>query len=138
MMEVVNQDYIMTAKAKGLSTFRIVVHHQIRNAIVPIVTILGPLTAALLTGTSVVEIIFAVPGMGRYYVNGIEGQPPDLFSPPAGCGFAPRCDYCMKICRMKQPEMYDISDNHTAACWLHHEKGKAHKLDWTVNSSYVG
>jgi len=68
----------------------------------------------------------------------IEGQPPDLFSPPAGCGFAPRCDYCMKICRMKQPEMYDISDNHTAACWLHHEKGKAHKLDWTVNSSYVG
>lgn len=71
MMEVVNQDYIMTAKAKGLSTYRIVMNHQIRNAIVPIVTILGPLTAALLTGTFVVEIIFAVPGMGRYYVNGI-------------------------------------------------------------------
>lgn len=71
MMEVVHQDYITTAEAKGLSTFRIVWNHQIRNAIIPVVTILGPLTAAILTGTFVVELIFAVPGMGRYYVNGI-------------------------------------------------------------------
>lgn len=64
----------------------------------------------------------------------IEGQPPDLFSPPVGCSFAPRCDYCMKICRMKQPEMYDISEGHITACWLQHEKAKALKLDGTVNS----
>ncbi len=72
MLEVVNQDYIMTAEAKGLSTFDIVLKHQIRNAILPIITIMGPITAAVLTGTFVIELIFAIPGMGKFYVLGIQ------------------------------------------------------------------
>lgn len=71
MLEVVNQDYITTAEAKGLSTFEIVWRHQIRNAILPVVTVMGPITAAVLTGTFVIEMIFAVPGMGKFYVQGI-------------------------------------------------------------------
>lgn len=50
----------------------------------------------------------------------IEGTPPDLFAPPAGCGFADRCQYCMRICREKQPEFFDIENGHKAACWLLH------------------
>ncbi len=72
MLEVVGQDYIKTAKAKGLSPFKITTGHQIRNAILPVVTILGPLAAVLLTGTFVVESIFAVPGLGKYYVQSIQ------------------------------------------------------------------
>lgn len=71
MMEVTNQDYIVTAQAKGLSPFQIVTRHQIRNAILPIVTVLGPLTAAILTGTFVIEQIYVIPGMGKFYVSGI-------------------------------------------------------------------
>ena len=71
MLEVINQDYIMTAEAKGLSTFEVVWRHQIRNAILPVVTVMGPITAAVLTGTFVIEMIFAVPGMGKFYVQGI-------------------------------------------------------------------
>ncbi len=72
MLEVVHQDFIKVAKAKGLSTFQIVWRHQIRNAILPVVTLLGPITAAILTGTFVIESIYAVPGMGKYYVLGIQ------------------------------------------------------------------
>ena len=71
MMEVINQDYIMTARAKGLSKFEIIWRHEIRNAILPIVTTMGPLTAAVLTGTFVLEKIYAVPGMGKFYVQSI-------------------------------------------------------------------
>jgi oligopeptide transport system permease protein len=71
MLEVINQDYITTAEAKGLSTFEVVWRHQIRNAILPVVTVMGPITAAVLTGTFVIEMIFAVPGMGKFYVQGI-------------------------------------------------------------------
>lgn len=72
MLDVVHQDFIKVAKAKGLSTFQIVWRHQIRNAILPVVTILGPIAAAILTGTFVIESIYAVPGMGKYYVLGIQ------------------------------------------------------------------
>lgn len=71
MLEVVNQDYIKTARAKGASKFRITWKHQIRNAIMPVVTVVGPTVAAVLTGTFVIESIFAVPGMGKYYVNSV-------------------------------------------------------------------
>lgn len=71
MLEVVQQDYIKTARAKGLTEFRVTVRHQIRNAIMPIITMLGPTVASVLTGTFVIESIFAIPGMGRYYVNSI-------------------------------------------------------------------
>ncbi|TYP56183.1 ABC transporter permease [Thermosediminibacter litoriperuensis] len=72
MLDVVNQDYIKTAKAKGLSPFQIIWKHQIRNAILPVVTVLGPVTATLLTGTFVVEQIFAIPGLGKFYILGIQ------------------------------------------------------------------
>lgn len=72
MLEVVHQDFIKVAKAKGLSTFQVVWRHQIRNAILPVVTILGPIAAAILTGTFVIELIYAIPGMGKYYVLGIQ------------------------------------------------------------------
>ena len=74
MLEVVQQDYIKTAKAKGLSTFRITFKHQVRNAIMPVITILGPTVAAVLTGTFVIESMFVVPGMGKYYVEGINNN----------------------------------------------------------------
>lgn len=72
MLEVVSQDYIKTAKAKGLSPFEVVRRHQIRNAILPVVTVMGPVTANVLTGTFVVELIYAIPGMGKWYVMGIQ------------------------------------------------------------------
>lgn len=72
MLDVVNQDYIKTAKSKGLSPFQIIWKHQIRNAILPVITVLGPVTATLLTGTFVVEQIFAIPGLGKFYVLGIQ------------------------------------------------------------------
>lgn len=60
----------------------------------------------------------------------IEGTPPDLFSPPAGCGFAARCEYCMKICKIRQPEMFSVSEGHDTACWLLHEKSKENLPEW--------
>jgi len=72
MLEVVGQDYIKTAKAKGLSPAQVTIKHQIRNAILPVVTVLGPLVASLLTGTFVIEQIFAIPGLGRHYVVSIQ------------------------------------------------------------------
>lgn len=71
MMEVKGQDYIITAESKGLTTFEIVTRHQIRNAIMPVVTVLGPITASILTGTFVIEQIYAIPGIGRFYVSAI-------------------------------------------------------------------
>jgi oligopeptide transport system permease protein len=72
MLEVVGQDYIKTAKAKGLSPVEITTKHQIRNALLPIVTILGPVTATLLTGGFVVETVFAIPGLGQYFVRSMQ------------------------------------------------------------------
>ena len=72
MLDVVGMDYIKTAKAKGLSPYEITTNHQIRNAILPVVTIMGPAVANLLTGTFVIEKIFAIPGMGRHYVQSIQ------------------------------------------------------------------
>ena len=74
MLEVVTSDYTKTAKAKGLSAFRITWKHQIRNAITPIITIMGPTVAAVLTGTFVIEALFAIPGMGKYYVESVNMQ----------------------------------------------------------------
>ena len=51
----------------------------------------------------------------------IEGTPPDLFSPPVGCPFAARCDYCMDVCNQLPPEEYKLSDEHMTRCWLQHE-----------------
>jgi oligopeptide transport system permease protein len=68
MLEIVNADYVRTARAKGLRRGQIVWRHQIRNALFPILTILGPTIAAVLTGSFVIESIFAIPGLGRHFV----------------------------------------------------------------------
>ncbi len=71
MLEVLTQDYIKMARAKGLSPWKIVIKHALRNALMPVVTIMGTLLAGILTGTFVIEKIFAIPGMGRYFVESI-------------------------------------------------------------------
>ena len=72
MLDVLGQDYIKTARAKGLSQGAIIWRHALRNAIMPVVTVLGPITAGVLTGALVVENIFAVPGLGKYFVQSIQ------------------------------------------------------------------
>mgnify|MGYP002351686462 CR=1 FL=1 len=71
MLVVLGQDYIRTAKAKGLSTFTIIWRHTLKNALMPVVTYLGPMIAFILLGSFVVESIFAIPGLGRYFVMSI-------------------------------------------------------------------
>lgn len=71
MLDVLNQDYIKTAKAKGLSRGATVFRHTLRNAILPVITILGPIFVNLITGTLVVERIFSVPGLGTHFVQSI-------------------------------------------------------------------
>ncbi|QZT34821.1 ABC transporter permease [Caldalkalibacillus thermarum TA2.A1] len=71
MLDVLTQDYIRTAKAKGLAPATIILKHALRNALMPVVTVLGTLLAGVLTGTFVIEKIFAIPGMGKYFVTGI-------------------------------------------------------------------
>jgi oligopeptide transport system permease protein len=71
MLEVLSSDYILTARAKGVSQAGVIFKHAIRNALIPIVTILGPMAVNLMTGTLVVEQIFAVPGLGEQFVRSI-------------------------------------------------------------------
>ena len=74
MLEVTSQDYIKTARSKGVSELRITCKHQIRNAIMPVMTVMGPTVASVLTGTFVIESIFAIPGMGKYYVESVSNS----------------------------------------------------------------
>lgn len=71
MLDVLNQDYIRTAHAKGLSGREVLLRHTVRNAILPIVTILGPLLAGIVTGSFVIESMFGIPGLGKYFVQSI-------------------------------------------------------------------
>ncbi|MCQ2436939.1 MAG: ABC transporter permease [Clostridia bacterium] len=71
MLEALQQDYIRTARAKGVGELAVVAKHALKNAITPVVTYLGPLVAGLLTGSFVVENLFAVPGIGRYFVRSV-------------------------------------------------------------------
>ncbi|MCI8762019.1 MAG: ABC transporter permease [Oscillospiraceae bacterium] len=71
LLEVMGQDYIRTARAKGLSEFKVITRHALRNALLPIITVLGPTVAGLLTGSFVIETIFAIPGLGKWFVNGV-------------------------------------------------------------------
>ena len=72
MLEIVNSDFVRTAKAKGLPPTRIFLKHQLRNAVLPVVTVLGPAIAAITTGGFVVELVFAIPGLGRYFVEAVQ------------------------------------------------------------------
>lgn len=71
LLDVVRQDYIRTAKSKGLSEGTIIIKHALKNAILPVVTYLGPLVAGVLTGSFVIERVFTIPGLGRFFVDSI-------------------------------------------------------------------
>ena len=72
MLEIVNADYVRTARSKGLPPTRIFMKHQLRNAILPVITVLGPAIAAITTGGFVVELVFAIPGLGRFFVQAVQ------------------------------------------------------------------
>jgi ABC-type dipeptide/oligopeptide/nickel transport system permease component len=72
MLEIIGSDYIRTARSKGVPPSRIFAKHQLRNAILPVVTVLGPSIAAITTGGFVVELVFAIPGLGRYFVQAVQ------------------------------------------------------------------
>jgi oligopeptide transport system permease protein len=74
MLETLQQDYIRTAKAKGLRWRRVVGRHVLRNSLIPVVTAAGPLLGFLITGSFVIEQIFAIPGIGRYYVTAVTAR----------------------------------------------------------------
>jgi oligopeptide transport system permease protein len=74
MLETLQQDYIRTAKAKGLRWRRVVGLHVLRNSLIPVVTAAGPLLGYLITGSFVIEQIFAIPGIGRYYVTAVTAR----------------------------------------------------------------
>jgi ABC-type dipeptide/oligopeptide/nickel transport system permease component len=72
MLEVKGADFMRTARAKGLAPLRILLRHQLPNAILPVITVLGPAIAAVTTGGFVVELVFAIPGLGRYFVQAVQ------------------------------------------------------------------
>lgn len=74
MLEVIQQDYIRTARAKGMLEKKVIYIHALKNALMPVLTYLGPLTAGILTGSFVVEQIFAIPGLGTYFVTSIQNR----------------------------------------------------------------
>jgi ABC-type dipeptide/oligopeptide/nickel transport system permease component len=72
MLEITNSDFVRTARAKGLPPTRIFLKHQLRNAILPVITVLGPQIALITTGGFVVELVFAIPGLGRFFVEAVQ------------------------------------------------------------------
>ena len=74
MVEVLEQDYIRTARAKGLSEKVVIYKHALKNSIMPVVTYMGPLIAGILTGSFVIESVFNIPGLGRYFVTSISNR----------------------------------------------------------------
>jgi ABC-type dipeptide/oligopeptide/nickel transport system permease component len=74
LLQVVREDYIRTARSKGLQEPKVISRHALKNSLIPVVTVLGPMFAALVTGTFVTELIFGIPGMGRYFVTSISNR----------------------------------------------------------------
>lgn len=74
LLQVIQEDYIRTARAKGLSERRVISKHALKNALIPVVTIIGPMFASLVTGTFVTELVFSIPGIGRYFVTSITNR----------------------------------------------------------------
>jgi ABC-type dipeptide/oligopeptide/nickel transport system permease component len=72
MLEIASADFVRTARAKGLPPTRIFLKHQLRNAVLPVITVLGPQIALITTGGFVVELVFAIPGLGRYFVEAVQ------------------------------------------------------------------
>jgi len=71
MLEAIRQDYVRTARSKGLRERTVIVGHALKNALIPVATIIGPATAGLITGSFIIETLFNVPGMGRLYIISI-------------------------------------------------------------------
>ena len=78
VLEVVEKDWVRTARSKGLSEQKTILRHILRNSLMPVVTVLGPLTAIVITGSFVVEYIFAIPGMGRFFITAVMNRDYDL------------------------------------------------------------
>lgn len=74
LLEVLHEDYVRTARSKGLAERRVIRLHALKNAMIPVITVIGPLFAALVTGTFVAETTFGIPGLGRYFVNSITNR----------------------------------------------------------------
>jgi oligopeptide transport system permease protein len=74
MLDVLGQDYIRTARAKGVSGGRVIFGHALKNSLIPVLTYVGPMLAYIVTGSLVVEKIFSIPGIGRAFVNSITGR----------------------------------------------------------------
>lgn len=74
LLQVIREDYIRTARAKGVKESMVIVRHALKNSMIPVVTILGPMIAALVTGTFVTELTFGIPGMGKYFVTSITNR----------------------------------------------------------------
>jgi len=79
MIEVLGSDFILTARSKGISEYGIIFKHGLRNALIPLVTVMGPMAVSLMTGTLVIEQIFAVPGIGKQFVDSVMvNDPPTI------------------------------------------------------------
>ena len=74
ILETMHQDFIRTAKAKGLDPAKVMLFHVLGNALTPVISVLGPLTAAFVTGSFVVEYLFSIPGMGKYFVDSVANR----------------------------------------------------------------
>ena len=74
MLQVIREDYIRTARAKGLSERIVMLHHALKNALIPVTTVLGPIFAIIITGSMIVEQIFAIPGIGKYFVTSVTNR----------------------------------------------------------------
>jgi peptide/nickel transport system permease protein len=74
MLDVIRSDYVRTARAKGLPEFIVIVKHAARNGMIPIITLMATLLPVLISGSVVVEVVFGVPGMGRYMFDSIVGR----------------------------------------------------------------
>ncbi len=80
LLQVIREDYIRTARAKGLPQATMIVRHALRNSLIPVVTILGPLTAGVVTGSFVTEFVFGIPGMGKHFITSIGNRDYSLIS----------------------------------------------------------
>ncbi|MDR3240348.1 MAG: ABC transporter permease [Clostridiales bacterium] len=74
MLDIQGQDYLKTARAKGLPEILVLFKHALKNAVIPVITYLGPMTTAVLTGSFVIEKIFSIPGLGKYFIDSISGR----------------------------------------------------------------
>jgi oligopeptide transport system permease protein len=108
MLETLQQDYVRTAKAKGLRWRRIVVVHVLRNSLIPALTAAGPILGGLVTGSFIIENIFAIPGIGRYYVTSVQGR-----DYSTGMGITVLLSVLIIVANMFVDIMYGILDPRT-------------------------